>query len=101
MDDCFYGEGGAEEGDDGEFSDDVEEESDDNDDAEMMFEDDEDAEIWVEAIRDILPGEELTIDYSWPADRAMRCLCGSPNCRGWVVDPAELHLVEHNASQDD
>ena len=46
-------------------------------------------EVWVEAIRDIMPNEELTIDYSWPADRAAECLCGTPQCRGWIVDPAE------------
>ena len=46
-------------------------------------------QVWVEAIRDILPDEELTIDYSWPADRAAKCLCGKPMCRGWIVDPAE------------
>jgi hypothetical protein len=45
--------------------------------------------VWVVAIRDIIPNEELTIDYSWPADRAARCLCGKPQCRGWIVDPAE------------
>ena len=48
-----------------------------------------DVEIWVEAIRDIMPNEELTIDYSWPADKAAKCLCGKPQCRGWIVDPAE------------
>ena len=47
------------------------------------------SEVWVEAIRDIMPNEELTIDYSWPADRAAKCLCGKPQCRGWIVDPAE------------
>ena len=46
-------------------------------------------EVWVESIRDIRPNEELTIDYSWPADRAAKCLCGKPQCRGWIVDPAE------------
>ena len=46
-------------------------------------------EVWVEAIRDIMPNEELTIDYSWPADRAAVCCCGKPQCRGWIVDPAE------------
>lgn len=43
------------------------------------------SEIWLEAMRDIHPGEELTIDYGWPAESAMRCDCGSPNCRGWIV----------------
>ncbi|MDY0165522.1 MAG: SET domain-containing protein-lysine N-methyltransferase [Thermoguttaceae bacterium] len=42
-------------------------------------------EIWLEAIRDIHPGEELTIDYGWPAESPMPCDCGSPNCRGWIV----------------
>ena len=54
-----------------------------------LFDDDADAEIWVESVHDILPGEELTIDYAWPADRAVKCLCGKPRCRGWIVDPAE------------
>ncbi|MDR1270173.1 MAG: hypothetical protein LBK82_11675 [Planctomycetaceae bacterium] len=60
----------------------------------MQFEDDVDAELWIEAIRDIMPGEELTIDYAWPADRHAKCLCGSPQCRGWIVDPKELHLLQ-------
>jgi hypothetical protein len=60
----------------------------------MQFEDDADAELWIEAIRDIMPGEELTIDYAWPADRGAKCLCGSPRCRGWIVDPKELHLLQ-------
>ncbi len=42
-------------------------------------------ELWLEANRDIYDGEELTIDYGWPADAAMPCNCGSPNCRGWIV----------------
>ena len=54
--------------------------------------------VWVEAIRDIMPNEELTIDYSWPADRAAPCLCGKPQCRGWIVDPAERDLLPPNAS---
>jgi len=59
--------------------------------AEEEEEEDEETgnEVWVEAIRDIMPNEELTIDYSWPADRAAECLCGTPQCRGWIVDPAE------------
>lgn len=50
--------------------------------------------VWVEAIRTIEPGEELTIDYSWPAENAIRCGCRSPRCRGWIVDPTELVLLE-------
>jgi len=58
-----------------------------------LLEDDADAEIWVESIQDIMPNEELTIDYAWPADRAAKCLCGKPQCRGWIVDPAERELL--------
>lgn len=78
-----------------EWDDDIDEETDEYDDPDIALlkvdESDEahGVEIWVESLRDILPGEELTIDYSWPASRAMRCLCGSPQCRGWIVDPAE------------
>lgn len=51
----------------------------------------------VEALRDIKPGEELTIDYGWAADAAIPCLCRSSACRGWVVAAEELHLVEKQA----
>ena len=53
-----------------------------------------DDRLWLQTIRGIEPGEELLIDYCWPADAAIRCQCGSANCRGWVVDPDELHLVK-------
>ena len=64
----------------------------------QFFEDDADAEIWVEAVRDILPNEELTIDYAWPADRAVKCLCGTSKCRGWIVDPTEKSQIPANIS---
>ncbi len=37
------------------------------------------------ALRDIKKGEELTIDYHWPASCAIPCHCHAPSCRGWVV----------------
>ena len=79
-DDCVYG---RMEGDENAPDDTIEEEEDGKTECEP------EAEVWVEAIRDIMPNEELTIDYSWPADRAAQCLCGKPQCRGWIVDPAE------------
>ena len=48
-------------------------------------------EIWIEAISRISPGEQVTIDYGWPAEAAIPCLCGSPNCRGWIVAEEEIH----------
>lgn len=47
----------------------------------------------LEAIRVIRLGQELTIDYGWPADCAIPCYCQSKKCRGWVVAREELHLV--------
>lgn len=44
-------------------------------------------------LRTIRPGEELTIDYSWHADAAIRCKCGAEACRGWVVDPSQLEML--------
>ncbi len=90
-DECFFGDGAADEieCDEDEEADDAF--FDDEEDEEPPYNDDENGvEIWVETTRDILPGEELTIDYSWPADRAMKCLCGAKACRGWIVDPEEL-----------
>jgi hypothetical protein len=53
--------------------------------------------LWLQTIRPIGTGEELLIDYCWPADAAIPCRCGSANCRGWIVDPEELHLLARQA----
>jgi hypothetical protein len=42
------------------------------------------------AICDIAIGQELTIDYCWPASFAIPCHCQAPLCRGWIVAPKEL-----------
>ena len=47
-------------------------------------------EMWVETLSGIRRGEQLTIDYAWPADSAIPCECGSPDCRGWVVAANQL-----------
>ncbi|MDR0609488.1 MAG: hypothetical protein LBG58_05215 [Planctomycetaceae bacterium] len=98
-DDCFYGDGAAVEiewdnNELDETQDSLQNSTQDSLQEVMRFEDDADAELWVEAICDIMPGDELTIDYAWPADREIKCFCGSPQCRGWIVDPAELHLLQ-------
>ena len=48
------------------------------------------AEVTVETLAFIPKGAELTIDYCWSAYGAIKCLCGSPVCRGWVVSAEEL-----------
>lgn len=96
---CYYGDDETAWNEDAEYEDEEE-----IDDPESEFLDEEHSdeahgiEIWVESLRDILPGEQLTIDYSWPAERAMRCACGSPNCRGWIVDPEELDELSDRES---
>ncbi len=56
-------------------------------------------QIWVHALRTVRPSEQLTIDYGWPAESAIPCLCGSPSCRGWVVDREELGRVKRRAAR--
>ena len=56
--------------------------------------------LWLQTIRPIAPGAEILIDYAWPADAAIPCRCGAANCRGWIVDPAELALVAERPPQD-
>ena len=51
-------------------------------------------QIWVHAIKTVRPSEQLTIDYGWPAESAIPCLCGTASCRGWVVDESELSRVK-------
>ncbi len=50
-------------------------------------------EMRIDAVREIGPGEQLTIDYAWPADVAIPCLCQSDNCRGWIVAEEEAHQL--------
>jgi len=54
----------------------------------------EERKVVVEALKNIQPGAEVLIDYEWTADAAIECGCGAPSCRGWIVDPAELHLLK-------
>ena len=50
-------------------------------------------DLYLIALRDLVPGEELTIAYNWPADSAIECQCNSPDCMGWVVCPTELDII--------
>lgn len=59
-----------------------------------------DARIYVEATRNIEPGEQLTIDYAWPAAVAIPCLCGSIHCRGWIVADDERDKMRPAGGDD-
>lgn len=44
--------------------------------------------IWISAIKDIKPGEELSYDYGFGYDenyKQFRCKCGSKICCGYIV----------------
>jgi SET domain-containing protein len=40
--------------------------------------------VYIRALRNIIPGEELTYDYEYAASENLRCRCGAPRCRGKV-----------------
>ncbi len=46
--------------------------------------------IYLFAVREIRPGEELTIDYNWSIDAAIPCRCQAATCRGWIVEESQL-----------
>jgi hypothetical protein len=50
--------------------------------------------MWVETTRVIRIGEQITIDYAWPAEDAIPCLCGVPSCRGWIVESRQLTKLQ-------
>ena len=51
------------------------------------------APLYLIALCDIQAGEELTIDYNWPANHAIPCYCTAAACRGWIVSLDELNLL--------
>lgn len=65
--------------------------------------------IYIEALRDILPGEELSYDYAYERDadsdkdeeKLYVCHCGAKNCRGTILAPARkpVSTVHHSASR--
>ncbi|MBV4456669.1 lysine methyltransferase [Pseudomonas sp. COR58] len=46
------------------------------------------SELWLWALRDIAPGERLTVDLAVTESKVLHqfaCTCGAPRCRGWIT----------------
>jgi uncharacterized protein len=63
-------------------------------------EEDEEGAVWIIAIRNIQPGEELTYDYFlYDGEGDAPCTCGTPKCRGTMYSPKELRRRKREAQK--
>ncbi len=59
--------------------------------------------VFIFALRDILAGEELAYDYAYERngeetereEEQYRCLCGTSECRGSIMEPRETYERRH------
>lgn len=60
----------------------------------------EDERVWIVALRDIAPGEELTFNYGYDLVdyREYPCRCGSPACVGYMVAEEFFDHVKSQAA---
>ena len=58
--------------------------------------------IWIVALRDITPGEELTYNYGYELDDtpAYPCTCGAETCCGFIVAPPYQEVVRQQRARD-
>ena len=61
----------------------------------------EGSEVWIVAIRDIAPGEEITYNYGYDLEeyREYACHCGSTDCVGYIVAEEFFDHVRANTPQ--
>lgn len=61
--------------------------------AEMVNEDDR---LFLFALRDILPEEEITFDYGYDIEHFLDhpCRCGTPQCVGYIVSRSQWPLLK-------
>lgn len=57
--------------------------------------------IIIHALQDIQAGEELTFDYGFDVDcyEDHPCLCGSPNCKGYIVSRQQWTELEQRLTK--
>lgn len=63
-------------------------------------EEDDKGSVWIIALRDIKPGEELTYDYFlYDGEGDAPCTCGTTKCRGSMYSPRELRRRKRDAQK--
>jgi uncharacterized protein len=58
----------------------------------------ENGEVWIIAVREIAPGEEITYNYGYDLEeyKDYPCHCGSPDCLGYIVAEEFFLHVRNN-----
>lgn len=61
--------------------------------------DEEKGEVWIKALRDIKPGEELTYNYGYGIDdfEDHPCQCGASECVGYMIAAEFFDKIRHAA----
>lgn len=64
-------------------------------------EEDDHGHVWIDAMRDIEPGEELTYDYFlYDGEGDAPCTCRAKNCRGTMYSPQEIRKRKRAAAKN-